>query len=156
VTAELVLRPAAPTDAARLHELHTDSVRALCAPQYAADVIDGWLLNRRPESYLSDIERGDIFVVEAAGRVVGFGAAVPGQVIAVYVDPDAAHRGVGAAVMRRALEMAARGHAGPIRLESTLNAKTFYERFGFRELRRATVPRNHVAIAVVVMERSSP
>ena len=73
--------------------------------------------------------------------------------IAVYVDPEAARRGVGAAIMRRALQTAARGHAGPIRLESTLNAQAFYERFGFREVHRATVRRNQVAIPVVVMER---
>ena len=151
----LVLRLAAPSDTARLHELHTASVRALCAPFYAPEIIDGWLRNRRPEAYLPEIERGDIFVAETAGRLVGFGAAVPGQVIAVYVDPGGVHRGVGAAILRRALEMPARGHTAPIRLESTLNAKPFYERFGFREVRRATVQRNHVAIPVVIMERTT-
>jgi len=38
-------------------------------------IIDGWVLNRRPEGYLPEIERGDIFVVESAGRMMGFGAA---------------------------------------------------------------------------------
>jgi GNAT superfamily N-acetyltransferase len=147
------LRQARPADAARLHELHTASVRTLCSPYYAPDVIDGWLLNRRPESYLPEIERGDLFVVEQGLDIVGFGSAARGVIIAVYVDPDAITQGVGSAIMRHGLEIARRGHDGPIRLESTLNAARFYERFGFREVARSSVRRGDVAIPVVLMER---
>ena len=147
------IRRAQPTDAGRIHELHTTSVRTLCRGHYAADVIDGWLLNRRPEGYLPPIERGDLFVVHDDTEIVGFGEAAPGVVIAVYVDPSAVRRGVGSLIMGRALEIARRGHEGGIRLESTLNARPFYERFGFREIERSTVRRGPVAIPVIVMER---
>jgi GNAT superfamily N-acetyltransferase len=46
-------------------------------------------------------------------------------IIAVYVDPDAITQGVGSAIMRHGLEIARRGHDGPIRLEATLNAAEF-------------------------------
>jgi GNAT superfamily N-acetyltransferase len=74
-------------------------------------------------------------------------------IVAVYVDPSAVKRGVGSLIMERALDIARRGHEGAIRLESTLNAKPFYERFGFREIERSSVRRGPVAIPVVVMER---
>ncbi len=148
----LTLRPGAFADADRLHELHTVSVRTLCSGHYAATVIDGWLANRRPQGYLAPIGRGDLFVVEEGGRIVGFGEAVPGQIIAVYVDPAATHRGVGAAIMDRALVVARSGHKGPIRLESTLNAEAFYRRFGFQAVAHSTVQRNQTAIPAVVME----
>jgi len=148
------IRAAGPRDGARLHELHTAAVRRICAPHYAPEIIDGWLSNRTPEGYLPEIDRGAIFVVEDERRIVGFGEAAPGVVIAVYVDPTAVRRGVGSAIMSHALGIARRGHDGPIRIESTLNAARFYERSGFAEVGRSTVRRGHVDIPVVLMERT--
>src|SRR5262245_21503426 len=148
----LVIRQARPADAARIHELHTSSVRELCSPCYPPEIIAGWLLNRCPEGYLPGIEGGQVFVVERGDVVVGFGEATTSVILGVFVDPVAVGAGVGSAIVERALEVARQGHPGPIRLESTLNAQAFYERFGFREVKRATVLRNHVAVAVVVMQ----
>ena len=148
----MAIRAARAVDAPRLHELHTASVRALCAGHYSADVIEAWLLNRAPSGYLEPIERGDLFVAEQDGRVIGFGEAVPGFVIAVFVDPAHALHGVGTAILQHALALAHREHAGAVRLEATLNARDFYARAGFREVTRSTVRRNRVEIPVVVME----
>ena len=148
------IRTATPDDAARLHELHTAAVRQLCAPHYTPDIIDGWLANRTPSGYLPAIERAAIFVVEHEGRIVGFGEADAGFVVACYVEPTLARRGVGSTIMAHALTIARRGHDGPIRVEATLNAAAFYERFGFRAIARSSVRRNDVDIPVVLMERA--
>jgi GNAT superfamily N-acetyltransferase len=152
---DYTIRQARPADAPRIHQLHTTSVRTLCRGHYTPDVIEGWMTaTRGPENYLPPIERGEIFVVEHGSRIVGFGEAVPGVVIAVYVDPAVARRGVGSIIIRHALDVAGRDHDGAIRLESTLNAARFYERFGFREVERSTVRRAQVAVPIVVMERA--
>jgi GNAT superfamily N-acetyltransferase len=147
-----VIRPARIEDAVQLHELHTVSVRALCSGHYSADVIEAWLLNRSPSGYLRPIERGVLFVAERNGRVVGFGEVAPGTVIAVYVHPTEVLQGIGSAILRHAVAVARKGHDGPVRLEATLNARDFYERAGFREVKRSMVKRNHVDVPVVVME----
>lgn len=152
MSGDLAIRTARADDAPRIHALHTASVRALCAGHYAANVIEGWLANRAPESYLAEIARGALFVAERDGLIVGFGEATAGTVVAVYVDPAAIRRGVGRAILRHALGLARRGHDGPVRLQATLNARDFYAREGFRDVERATVRRNHVDIPVVVME----
>ena len=132
-----MIRPAWPDDAPRIHALHTASVRALCSGHYAVEVIEGWLANRAPAAYLAEIERGELFVAEREGRVVGFGAATAGTVVAVYVDPGAVLHGVGRALLHYAIALARRGHEGPVRLQATLNARDFYAREGFREIERA-------------------
>jgi GNAT superfamily N-acetyltransferase len=124
----------------------------LCSGHYPADVIEAWLANRAPDAYLGPIDRGALFVAERDGRVVGFGEAAAGTIIAVYVDPAEVRHGIGTAILRHAVSMARRGHDGPLRLEATLNARDFYERAGFREVRRSPVRRNDVDIPVVVME----
>ena len=147
-----VIRQARPEDAARLHELHTSSVRALCAAHYSPDVIDGWLQSRSAAGYMPPIERGAIFVAERGSAIIGFGEAAAGVVVAVYVDPSATREGVGSAILRHAIDMADRDHGGPIRVESTLNASRFYGRHGFREMMRLSIKRNLVEVSVVVME----
>ncbi|HEY3100323.1 MAG TPA: GNAT family N-acetyltransferase [Methylomirabilota bacterium] len=150
---DLSIRLAVPADAAQLHALHTEAVRRICAPHYAAEVIDGWLNNRAPAGYLTPIERGALFVVERDGTVVGFGEATPGVIVACYVDPTVVRRGVGSVIMTRALELARQGHDGPIRVQATLNAVPFYARFGFHELERSTLRRGDVDVPYVLMER---
>lgn len=148
----VLIRTATLDDASRLHELHTSSIRAICAGHYSRDIVEGWLLHRSPAGYAEPIERKAVFVAELNGEVVGFGEAAAGVIVAVYVDPSAIGQGVGRAILAHALNCARRDHAGPIRLESTLNACGFYKRHGFIEVKRATVKRNHVEVAVVVME----
>ena len=148
----VVVRPARPEDAARLHELHTASVRTLCSSHYRADIIEAWLANRTPSAYLGAIERGALFVAERSGRVIGFGEAARGAVIAVYVDPAEVRQGIGTAILQHAVALARTEYEGPVRLEATLNARDFYEGAGFREIKRSTVRRNEVDVPVVVME----
>jgi len=47
------IRIAELKDAPRLHQLHTASIRDLCASQYAWEIIEGWLINRTPGGYAS-------------------------------------------------------------------------------------------------------
>ena len=148
----VTIRAAIAADASRVCELHASAVRAMCSDHYAKNIIGGWLLDRTPSGYLAPIGRGAIFVAEVCGRIVGFGEAAPGVVIAVYVDPSAAGRGIGGSILNRALTVARTGNNGPIRVESTLNARAFYEHHGFREVKRSNVKRNHVEVAIVVME----
>ena len=136
----------------RLHELHTASVRTLCASHYSAEIIDGWLQNRSPDGYAAPIKRGAIFVAETGNQAVGFGEAAAGVVVAVYVDPSVIRQGVGSALLRHALELARREHNGCVRVESTLNATGFYAKHGFREIGRATTKRGRVEVPIVRME----
>ena len=73
VEATYTLRNARPADAQRIHELHTASVRGLCMGHYSQEVIDGWLQNRSPQGYLPGIEKGQTFVAEDGGTILGFG-----------------------------------------------------------------------------------
>ncbi len=150
----LRIRQATDADAARLHELHTNSVRTLCKSHYAPEVIDGWLAKRSPQGYLPPIKRGDIIVAEQGSMIVGFCEAASGIILAVYVDPASAKQHVGRILLNHAIQIASCGHIGPIRLEATLNAIGFYERFGFRVLEPINVQRGSVAVPCVLMQLS--
>lgn len=84
--------------------------------------------------------------------MLGFCEAIPGEVFAVFVAPEWSRRGVGPALLSQALAGAA-PTPRVVRLESTLNAVSFYERAGFRQIARSSVRRNDVEVPVVIMER---
>ncbi|OQA33303.1 MAG: putative N-acetyltransferase YafP [Betaproteobacteria bacterium ADurb.Bin341] len=98
------------------------------------------------------ISTGAIFVAELGELVIGFSEGVPGEVVAVFVDPNFANRGIGGLLLGHALRLA-RGSEQPVRLEATLNAVPFYERFGFTQGERSVVRRNEIEVPIVVMHR---
>lgn len=147
-----MIRSATPEDAERIDELHTRSVQALCKDHYSSEQITGWLQNRTPQGYLPGIERSEMFVVVEKEHIVGFGHAVPGEVVAVYVAPEWAKRGVGRAILEEGIRRARSRHQGAIRLDATLNAEEFYKKAGFIEVERKTVRRSNMLLPVIVME----
>ena len=72
--------------------------------------------------------------------------------IAVYVDPTEVRQGIGTTILQHAVALARTEYEGPVRLEATLNARDFYDRAGFREIKRSAVRRNEVDVPVVVMK----
>jgi ribosomal protein S18 acetylase RimI-like enzyme len=148
------VRAARDADAQAICALHLSAVRALCAPHYAPEIIEGWLRGRVPEGYLPGIRSGSIFVAEADAKVVGFGESKPGEVLAVFVEPGSAGRRIGSLLLQRALSSAGAGK-GLVRVESTINAVGFYESHGFRVVGRGSLRRNDVDVPVVIMERDA-
>ena len=143
------IRRATRDDAAAIHDLHTRSVKGLWGTHYSQTQIDGWIAGRSPEGYLPAISRGEMFVADANSGLLGFGHATSDSVKAIFVDPDVAGTGVGSALLQHAL--ACIGKHGPIRLTSTLNAVTFYRRFGFRVSGERLIEKGHVSIPAVDM-----
>jgi putative acetyltransferase len=147
------IRAAVPEDAPLIHGLYGRSVRALCARHYDAGVIDGWLAPRSPRGYLRGIETGEVFVAHCGTEVVAFGAAVPGAIGAVYVEPRLTGRGIGSLVLNHAIGLATRIPCSEVSLKSTLNAVTFYSHHGFVEVDRGTFRMGAVDVPIVSMVR---
>ena len=150
---ELLIRGACVSDGRDMHKLHARAVDAFCRGHYSDEQVKVLLRGRTAEGYFPAIERDEMFVMGSGGRMVGFGHATRGEVQALFVDPDWAGRGVGGALLRHALRLAAREHEGPIQLKSTLNAVGFYEAYGFVEVERMELNKHGMALPFVLMER---
>ena len=148
----LQLRLATRQDVPVIFAVHQQAVRVLCATHYPSDLIDQWMEKRTVEGYIPAIDRVEMIVCEAGDQVIGFGHAIPGEVLAIFVHPDCVRQGAGTLLLRECLVAAQRNHAGPVRLQSTLNARAFYAKRGFRETARYDVTINHAPVPVVEME----
>jgi len=90
-----------------------------------------WFAQRSGENYRSAVEQGALWIAEADGEPVGFTEFFPGLISMLFVRGGASGRGVGLRLLGFAVNGATVGAGGVIKLESTLNARVFYERNGF-------------------------
>lgn len=130
------LRPARPGDGAALFDVTRRSVEALARHHYTPGQIAGWMGDRTSAYYEDLIAKGDVVVAEFKDTVMGFVDSEPGEVTRLFLLPGVAGSGLGARLLAIGIENARKGHRGPIKVESTINAEGFYRRHGFRTIRR--------------------
>lgn len=132
VTGDLHIRAAQPNDGAALYDVHASAVRALDA--YSESVKSRWLQLLSPEVYGDG--SGELFraVAEVRGQVAGFGEVDLRRalIVALYVHPDAAHGGVGSALLHHLEAKAREAGLRTIEVLSGLNAEGFYMRHGYK------------------------
>jgi GNAT superfamily N-acetyltransferase len=125
--AGIVIRRAAPSDAAAVAEVYLASFHATYdfPLAHSDDQVRGWVREVL-------VTRGDTWVAVEAGRVVGMMVVRPDDLDQLYVAPDRLGAGIG----RRLLEHAkAVSPAGLTHFTFQVNerARRFYERNGFVE-----------------------
>jgi GNAT superfamily N-acetyltransferase len=146
-----MLRAAGPGDANAIARVVVESWRATypgMIPQDFLDRMDAAELSQRWSRRLSDPLVGELtFVIEEAGRVVGFASGGPdrdggwggrGELYAIYLVPEAQGRGWGRALVIAVAEgLLARGITSMVvwALRANHRARGFYERLGGTYLR---------------------
>jgi predicted N-acetyltransferase YhbS len=143
--------PATTDHAEVMHRIHDEGVRAACVDFYTSEQIEAWLGGRSPEGYHKGIKKGEMFVAEDNGEVVGFGHVVPGEIVAIFVDHGKHGMGIGKALVEHAIEMASDGERKVI-VRATLNAIPFYEKSGFVKVKEDADIDNGVEVPVLIME----
>jgi predicted GNAT family N-acyltransferase len=131
----LTVRPARLGDGAAVFAVTQQSVMGLAAGHYSAEQIANWMGARTAAYYEDLIAQGRMFVAEQGGLILGFVDAEPGEVTRLFLRPDAAGKGLGARLLAIGIDAARKDHDGPIKIEATLNAESFYQRHGFRTIR---------------------
>ncbi len=150
---QFTIRPANREDAPTIYAIHQASLTTLCATHYPLDTLQRWFATKTIEGYYEALDNGEMFICEVEHVAIGFGHAIPGEVVAIFVHPDFAGRGVGKLLLNYVLLYAQREFNGPIKLYATLNAAPFYAKHGFREVRRYSIERGDLEFPVVEMEK---
>ena len=151
------IRAAVVADTEAVWRVHTTSIRALCAGWYTEHEITVWTGRLKAESYRRAIEVHVMVVAEREGDVVGFAEldVERAEIVAVYVLPAVASRGIGSELLAHLEETARAAGLPHLTLCASLNARAFYEhrgwRAGEREKHRLTPG---VAVDCVRMEKA--
>lgn len=129
LTSELLLRPATDADAPAVAEVHLASRRAAAMPPpvHEDDDVRGWLAQR--------VREDEVWVADDDGHVVGYARLSEAWLDDLYVLPDHAGRGVGAALIEVAKARRPDGFCLWV-FEVNVPARRFYARHGLVELER--------------------
>jgi len=122
------------TDAQTVFELVSRSVSRLAPTPYSQEVVDTWMVGRVASDYHEDCAGEVIWIAELDGKPIGFAHGEAGEVVRLFVDADHTGLGAGAGLMQRALEDALPNKSGKVKIEATLNAVPFYQRWGFAKI----------------------
>lgn len=156
----IAIRPARLADALGMALAHRAAVHAAVPGIYDQALRDAWAppidLGRAERLYLEAQADGQLaFVAEMDGEIVGFAQVHPGraEILACYVAPAAARRGIGRALVA-AVENAVGRHVA-LTARSSVFAEPFYRSLGFvvtgRSISRFD---DGTAMLVVAMRRS--
>jgi GNAT superfamily N-acetyltransferase len=130
------VRQAERKDTEAAVEVLRRSITELCTPDHRgdADTIARWLANKTPENFLTWLASSDNFcvVAEANDRLVGVGLLHrSGEIRLCYLAPGAQGQGIGKAIYMALEEKAKAWGLSKLTLDSTLSARSFYERLGY-------------------------
>jgi len=129
----MTIRGATEADAESIGRIFSSSIRELAKDYYNALQIESWAGGFSIEQVLERIRLGGTYVAEFDGVIAGFGTIVlsRGEVEMVYVSPDYARKGVGAALVRFLEEIALDAGVKLLHLRGSLNAVPFYVHMGY-------------------------
>ncbi len=153
------IRLMSPDDAEDMHRIHTAAVTAVCAEFVEPAAVDAWLHGRTAEKYVEAADTGgETFWIAALddGPVIGFASWRGDELVSLFVDPAYHGRGVGHALFDACEHDAAKNGHTPRRLTATLNAVSYYEARGFRQVRESYRQKQGQKIPHIEMTRDLP
>jgi len=141
------IRAATISDAYGIAEVQVAGWKAAYRGLMPDSALDGLSVPKREEMWQRILaeQKFQLFVAEQDGRIIGFvdigscrdSDAVPGrtgEILAIYVDPNCWHAGIGQGLLGAALsglKLAGFDEATLWVLDSNSRARVFYERAGF-------------------------
>lgn len=129
---DLVIRAACLDDAAAISTLVQRTVRISNGKDYPANSIELIVANFAADKVGERMAERDVFVCEQGDRVVGTIALGGDRLRTLFVDPDLQHTGIGARLVDHLEAHARKAGVRELTLSSSLTARGFYERMGYR------------------------
>lgn len=141
------VRPAAPGDAAQLHEVSQEAILRSAAGHYEPGPLQAWAGRRSVAGHERMVERTTVYVAEDAGRIAGFVAValepghglVAGEVDQLFVRPEAGGRGIARLLLTEAERAARAAGLTELGTHASWRAVPVFERHGFTRLETETV-----------------
>lgn len=153
---KILLRKASLDDAPAIIELYTETVLSVCVNDYTKEQLEIWAnLGRDSKRWENRICSQFFIVAEIESSMAGFASLTPENYLDVfYVSKN--HQGMGVAnILFGAIQEKALASAGLIiRADVSITAKPFFEKQGFRLIKKQDNEIGGLVIANYHMEKS--
>jgi putative acetyltransferase len=147
---DIVIREASPEDVAAVSALVQRTVRLSNGRDYSAQAIDLIVANFAPDKVSQRMAERDVFVCQMGDRIVGTIALGGDRLRSLFVDPGLQQAGIGARLVAHLEAHARKVGVSELRLSSSLTARGFYERLGYRLIQ----PEEHDGVSTFLMAKT--
>jgi N-acetylglutamate synthase-like GNAT family acetyltransferase len=132
---DLTIRRTTPADVPAISDLIQRTVRRSNARDYGAEVAELIAADYTPEKFARKMAERDLFVCLSGGRIVGTIGLGGDKLRSLFVEPGLQQGGIGARLVAHLEAHARRAGVVELQLSSSLTARGFYERLGYRLVR---------------------
>ncbi|CAN5869297.1 hypothetical protein BH11PSE3_BH11PSE3_08380 [soil metagenome] len=131
---QMTIRQATRDDAAAISALIRHTVRRSNAVDYSPEVIELIVANFTADKVTERMAARDVYICQIGRRIVGTVSLAGDRLHSMFVDPDAQRTGIGSQLVAHLEAHARKSSVRDIRLSSSLTARDFYEKLGYRVL----------------------
>jgi GNAT superfamily N-acetyltransferase len=131
------IRLATEKDIDDIQLIYKESITEICSLLYSDEIVSQWSKSKTRVHRKEVISKNTLWVCLVEDKLLGFLVVTVGEIIALFVSPRSTGAGVGKALLSFGLDLAA-PDKGEIIVESTLNAESFYQKYGFKVKTRST------------------
>jgi putative acetyltransferase len=150
------IRKAKLEDSVELARLHKETIRNINRDDYSPKEIEVWSKRTSAKRFRSSYDLTVRYVAVEGEKIVGFSdfkKEKPEEFWGLYVHKDYVGRGIGSRLMKKMEEVAKKMGAKKFVLSATKTAKVFYEKQGFRMVKKSKHPIEDQKLDVYVMEK---
>lgn len=150
---KISIRPYREEDVKAFAEIHYDAVHELAKEYYSEDILEAWspkVDEERISRVRESADQETRIMAEADGQPIGLGCIVPqlSELRACYVTSLFTGKGVGRKILQTLENIALNQGCVELSLDSSLNAKDFYEKNGYTVIEKSI----HMLSAGVTIE----
>lgn len=121
------------TDYVEMASLQRATIRNVNSKDYPKDAIEVWLKRTNAEKYKKNEDEVKRWVAVENDKVIGFcGHSFKCEISGLYVHKDYIGKGVGYKLLQKAEESLKKDGCKEISIMSTITAKDFYQRQGYK------------------------
>ncbi len=133
----ITIRKFRKEDARELSKLICTTERNICATCYSIKIIEQFCKRNSPKFLIEKMKKRDVFVAVSEGKIVGTVALEGDDIKKFFVKHDLAGKGIGTALFGKIEDLVKKRKIKKLVVDASLNAKGFYEKMGFRLMKKA-------------------
>lgn len=137
------VRLAIPAEAEECWSIRNQAIRHGCKESYGSEIIKAWTPEKMPEGYRRVIVDNPFFVVDGLDKrpvATGFLDLSTGSIEAIFTLPEFLRKGFSSLIINAIKDEARKRGFKELRLSSTPNAQSFYEKHGFTFIKENLYP----------------
>lgn len=153
------IRPFQPSDAQAIFDLRQETIAKVNAQDYSPAIIEDWLTTRAVEDFRQLKTGHKCLVAVIDNQPVGFCEyrlnEKEGEIYRMYIDHTKIKQGIGSKLLAKAEAELIRLGCSKITVESSITARKFYEKKGYKLVEKVIRNYNKLDMEVYLLEKNT-